>query len=80
MTASRWVMGLALAAGAVYVVANRGRLGQGGLALVAAGLVGAGALVPLLPRGAPRIAFPLLAVVAAVATVSWLAALPPVPA
>ena len=33
--------------------------------------------VPLLPRGAPRLAFPLLAVLAAGATVSWLAALPP---
>ncbi len=77
---SRWVMGLALAAGAVYVVANRGRLGQSDLALVAAGLIGAGALVPLLPRGAPRVVFPLLAVLEAVATVSWLAALPPAPA
>jgi len=54
----------------------RALLAQNGLALVAAILIAAGAMVPLLPRGAPRQAFPLLALVAAGATVSWLAALP----
>ena len=77
--ASRSVMCAALGVAAVYVVAVRAPLGQSGLAVVAAGLIAAGGLVPLLPRGAPRLAFPLLAVVAAVATVSWLAALPAAP-
>ena len=72
----RWVMGLALAVAALLVIADRGRLGQGALGEVAAALLAIGALVPLLPRGAPRLAFPLLAVVAAAATVTWLAALP----
>jgi geranylgeranylglycerol-phosphate geranylgeranyltransferase len=74
---SRWVLGLALAVAAVYVVAARGPLGQGAPALAGAGLLAVAALIPLLPRGAPRLAFPLLAVLAAGATVSWLAALPP---
>ena len=49
---SRWVMGLALAVAAVYVIADRGRLGQSSLVLLGAALLGAGALVPLLLRGA----------------------------
>jgi 4-hydroxybenzoate polyprenyltransferase len=76
VTRSRWVMGLCLGVAAVYVAVARGPLGEGGLALVGAGLLGLAALIPLLPRGAPRLAFPLLAVLAAGATVSWLAALP----
>jgi hypothetical protein len=58
------------------VVALRARLHQDDLALVAAAVVAGSASLALLPRGAPRIAFPSLAVCAAVATVSWLAALP----
>jgi geranylgeranylglycerol-phosphate geranylgeranyltransferase len=76
---SRALISAALVAAAVLVVAVRGRLDQSGLALVAAGMVAAGALVPLAPRGGPRFAFPVLAVVAAGATVTWLAALPAVP-
>lgn len=76
-TRGRWVMALALAGAAVFVIADRGRLGQGGLAVVAAVLLAAGTVLALLSRGAPRVGFPLLAVVAAGATVSWLAALPP---
>src|ERR1700674_4203641 len=71
---SRALISTALGAAAVLVIAVRGRLGQSGLALLAAGMVAAGALVPLMPRGGPRIAFPLLAVVAGGATVTWLAA------
>jgi geranylgeranylglycerol-phosphate geranylgeranyltransferase len=74
--ASRAAIGAALAVAALYVVAVRAPLGQSGLALLAAMVIAAGALIPLLPRGAPRQAFPLLALVAAGATVSWLAALP----
>ncbi len=73
---ARWAMGLALCLAAVYVVGLRGPLGQGAPALAAAGLLATAALIPLLPRGAPRVAFPLLALLAAGATVSWLAALP----
>ncbi len=72
----RWVMGLSLAAAALYVAALRGPLGQSGLALLGAGLLAAAALIPLLPGGAPRLGFPLLAMLGAGATVSWLAALP----
>ena len=74
---ARWAMGLALGVAAVYVVGLRGPLGQGAPAVAAAGLLAAAALIPLLPRGAPRVAFPAMAVLAAGATVSWLAALPP---
>lgn len=74
--ASRAAISASLAVAALYVVAERPPLHQSGLALLAAGLIAAGALVPLLPRGAPRLAFPLLALVTAGATVSWLAALP----
>ncbi len=74
---TRLVMGLSLAVTAVYVAALRGPLGQGVLALVAAGLLAAAALLPLLPRGGGRVGFPLLALLGAGATVSWLAALPP---
>jgi 4-hydroxybenzoate polyprenyltransferase len=73
---SRSVMSAALGVAAVYVVAVRAPLGQNGLAAVAAGVVAVGALVPMLPRTTPRLAFPLLAMIAAGATVSWLAALP----
>jgi 4-hydroxybenzoate polyprenyltransferase len=73
---SRAAIGAALAVAALYVLAVRALLAQNGLALVAAILIAAGAMVPLLPRGAPRRAFPFLALVAAGATVSWLAALP----
>jgi geranylgeranylglycerol-phosphate geranylgeranyltransferase len=76
VTRSRWLMGLALGVAAVYVAALRGPLGQSALALAGAGLLAVAALIPLLPRGAPRLAFPLLAVLAAGGTVSWLAALP----
>jgi 1,4-dihydroxy-2-naphthoate octaprenyltransferase len=76
---ARVLISTALGAASILVVAVRGRLGQSGLTLVAAGMVAAGALVPLAPRGGPRFAFPLLAVVAAGATVTWLAALPAVP-
>ncbi len=76
VTRTRWLMGLTLGVSAVYVVAVRGSLGQGALALVGAALLAVAALIPLLPRGAPRLAFPLLAVLAAGGTVSWLAALP----
>jgi 4-hydroxybenzoate polyprenyltransferase len=73
---SRVVMGATLLAAAALVLALRARLHQDDLALVAAAVVAGSASLALLPRGAPRIAFPLLAVCAAVATVSWLAALP----
>jgi 4-hydroxybenzoate polyprenyltransferase len=72
----RWVMGLALAAAAVFVTVDRGRLGDSGLAVVAAALLAAGSVLALLPRGTRAVAFPLLAVLTAGATVSWLAALP----
>jgi 4-hydroxybenzoate polyprenyltransferase len=75
--ASRGVTSASLAAAALYIVAVRAPLGQSALALVAAGLIAAGAVVALLPRTAPRLAFPLLAVVTAAAAVTWLAALPP---
>jgi geranylgeranylglycerol-phosphate geranylgeranyltransferase len=73
---ARWLMGFTLGVAAVYVAALRGPLGQGALGLAAAGSLAVAALIPLLPRGAPRVAFPLLALLAAAATVSWLAALP----
>jgi geranylgeranylglycerol-phosphate geranylgeranyltransferase len=78
---SRCLIAVALGAAALFVVAARAGAGQDRLALVAAGLLSAAALVPLLPRGAPRLAFPLIALLAAGAAVSWLAALPlPAPA
>jgi geranylgeranylglycerol-phosphate geranylgeranyltransferase len=77
---ARWVAAVALVLAAVFVLADRGRLQQGVLAVVAAGLLAAAALVSAVPRATPRIAFPLVAVLAAGATVSWLAALlPPAP-
>jgi 4-hydroxybenzoate polyprenyltransferase len=74
--ASRAAISAALAAAALYTVVVRGLLGQSSLALLAAGLLAAGAVVPALPRTAQRLTFPLLAVVAAAAAISWLAALP----
>jgi 4-hydroxybenzoate polyprenyltransferase len=73
---SRLLTSAALTAAAVLVVAVRGTLGQSDLALAAAGMVAAGALVPLASWRVPRVSFPVLAVVAAGATVTWLAALP----
>jgi 4-hydroxybenzoate polyprenyltransferase len=75
--ASRAMTSAALAAAALYIVAVRVPLGQSGLALLAAALIAAGAVVPVLPRTGPRLAFPLLAMVSAGAAVTWLAALPP---
>jgi 4-hydroxybenzoate polyprenyltransferase len=74
--AARTAMTAALAVGALYIVALRGLLGQSWLALLAAGLVAAGAVAPPLTRTAQRLTFPLLALVVAAAAVSWLAALP----
>jgi 4-hydroxybenzoate polyprenyltransferase len=72
--ASRGAIGAALLAAAAYTVAVRGVLGQGGLALLAAALLATGGLVPVASRG-PRLVFPVLALLVAAATVSWLAAL-----
>lgn len=74
---SRLTMGGALLAASVYVLALRPELAQTGVALVAAGVLAAAASVALLPAPARRLSFPLLAMLAAAATVSWLAALPP---
>jgi geranylgeranylglycerol-phosphate geranylgeranyltransferase len=74
--ASRAAISAALAVAALYIVVVRMPLGQSSLALLAAGLVAAGAVVPVLPRTGQRLTFPLLAVVAAASAVSWLAALP----
>ncbi len=74
---ARWVAAVALVMAALFVMVDRGRLQQGLPAVVAAGLLAGAALVPLVPRATPRIAFPLVAVLVAGATVSWLAALPP---
>ncbi|MGH7722246.1 MAG: UbiA family prenyltransferase [Candidatus Dormibacteria bacterium] len=74
--AARLAMSVALAAAAVLVVAARQPLGQGAVALLGAGLLAAGAPVAVLTGEAPRLAFPVLALLVAAATVSWLAALP----
>ncbi|MBJ7610507.1 MAG: UbiA family prenyltransferase [Candidatus Dormibacteraeota bacterium] len=73
---SRVVMVVALLIAAAYVLAVRGSLGQGGLAVVAAALLVAGAGAAWLPARARSLMFPLLAVCVAVAAVSWLGALP----
>ncbi len=73
---SRWLEVIALGLAALYALTVRSGLGQGALALLAAGLLGAAALVPLLTRGASRAGFPVVAVLVAAATISWLAALP----
>jgi 4-hydroxybenzoate polyprenyltransferase len=74
--ASRAAISAALVVAALYIVATRGPTRQSSLALVATGLLAAGAVVPLLPRATSRGAFPLLTVVVAGATVTWVAALP----
>src|SRR5450631_3766992 len=58
------------------MVLARPALGQDGLAFLAAGLTAVGVLVVVLPHAVRRLAFPLLALLAGAATVSWLAALP----
>lgn len=74
--ASQRLISAAMLAAAVYVLALRPALGQGGLALIGAAVLAAGAATGLLPARRRHLAFPLLAVCAAAATVSWLAALP----
>ncbi len=74
---SRALMALGLGVASAYTAALQAALGQGAGALVAAGLLAAGALLAAIQRSASRATFPALAVILAVATVSWLAALPP---
>jgi len=73
---SRSVIGASLLVAAAAMVLARPALGQDGLAFLAAGLTAVGALVVVLPHAVRRLAFPLLALLAGAATVSWLAALP----
>jgi geranylgeranylglycerol-phosphate geranylgeranyltransferase len=73
---SRRLLGAAMIAAAAYTLILRGILDQGAAAVVAAALLAAGALVPMVSRRDARLGFPPLALLVAAATVSWLAALP----
>jgi 4-hydroxybenzoate polyprenyltransferase len=73
---SRLLLGAAMVAAAGYMLALREVLGQGAGAAAAAALLAAGALVAVVSRRRTRLGFPLLALLVAAATVSWLAALP----
>jgi 4-hydroxybenzoate polyprenyltransferase len=73
---SQLLLGAAMVAAAGYTLQVRGMLGQGAGAVVAAALLAAGALFAVVSRSRMRLGFPLLALLVAAATISWLAALP----
>lgn len=73
---SRTLLSTAMLLAAGYVLLLKAGLGQDGLGWVAAAVLASGALAGAPAAPARRLGFPLLAICVAVATVSWLAALP----